>query len=201
MDRKKRPLNRLTNVRDSKLYVIATEGSKTEKVYLDALSKHYRNSKIHIKILERLDPHNSSPNHVIEELNKFKKEYKLDSHDELWMLIDLDRWHRLFDIAQKCVQKNFNLAVSNPCFEIWLLLHISDLTNYNKNDLEKSKGYCEKELRNLLGSYNKSNPDLNHFLPNIKDAINRAKQLDVNLQDRWPISFGSRVYKLVEKII
>lgn len=204
MERKKRPLNRISNVRDSKLYVIATEGELTEKLYFLELSLKYRNPRVHVEILDRLNSNNSAPNHVLMQLDKFKKEYHLKKDDELWMVIDLDRWHNslLSDISKQCIQKKYNLAVSNPCFEIWLILHVSDFNDCFASNFEELKSNdFEKELRRLLGSYNKAKPDFSEILPNIEVAINRAKALDIDPDCRLPKTFGSRVYKLVEKII
>lgn len=204
MDRKKRPLNRISNIRDSKLYVIASEGELTEKIYFSELRLKYRNPKVHIEILDRLNRNNSAPNHVLMQLDKFKKEYHLNKDDELWMVIDLDRWHTslLSDISKQCSQKKYNLAISNPCFEVWLILHILDLNNCFSSNFESLKSNdFEKELRRLLGSYNKANPDFSKILLNIEIAIIRAKSLDIDPDCRLPKTFGSRVYKLVEKII
>lgn len=34
-------------------------------------------------------------------------------------------------LRQKCVEAGYFLAISNPCFEVWLLFHYSDLTEYD----------------------------------------------------------------------
>jgi hypothetical protein len=59
----------------------------------------------------------------------------------------------------------------------------------------------EAELIKLLNSYNKSNLDTAQFLPFVKQAIERAKQLDTNPKQRWSNELGTRVYQLVDKII
>jgi len=167
---------------------------------------YFFNPRVHVEILERLTS-SSSPEHVLEELNKFKSKYKLNKDDELWMAIDLDRWHQrnLSSVATQCSQKGYYLAVSNPCFEVWLLLHLRDLSSYSVDQIEKflqnSNRDLEIEIRNILGSYNKSNPDTSKFLPHVHKAKKRARRLDLNPEDRWPNSIGTRVYLLVEKII
>ena len=118
------------------------------------------------------------------------------------MIIDFDKWplRNLENISEQCLQDRFFLAVSNPCFELWLLLHLREITE----DDHKRLNNCDKverEIRNMLGSYNKSNINTSDFLPHLNDAIDRAKNLDNGPNSRWPNSLGTRVYKVAEKII
>ncbi|WP_069472057.1 RloB family protein [Candidatus Marithrix sp. Canyon 246] len=148
MARERKKLERISAVRDARLFIIATEGEQTEKQYFeDLVSKN---------------------------------------------------WYGYF------------LALSNPCFELWLLLHIKSLEEYPDNALDEflenkkvssSRTRLEAELINLLNSYNKSNLDTAQFLPFVKQAIERAKKLDTNPKQRWSNGLGTRVYQLVEKII
>ncbi len=117
------------------------------------------------------------------------------------------RWteQNLSDVAGKCRDKGFWIAVSNPCFELWMLLHLDEFDLYDyeqKNRLfHNSQNFIEREIRRILGSFNKSNPDTSKFLPHIENAVIRAKKLDINPNSRWPNSLGTRVYLLVEKIL
>lgn len=213
MPRKFKPRSRLSGVRDAKLIVIASEGVKTEKQYFEGLASRYINSRVKVYVLEREDVMASSPERVIRELDSFEDEYpNLESDDEFWLVIDVDRWGdaKLAEIAQKCQQKNYNLAVSNPCFELWLLLHLRSLDEYSQETLNeflenprigRERKRLGMELLKILGKYNKSNLNVDQFLPFVKQAIQRARELDTCPSDRWPNDLGSRVYLLAEKII
>jgi hypothetical protein len=100
------------------------------------------------------------------------------------------------------------VAVSNPCFEFWLLLHLKAISEYSKEELflllknEKvtsKKNYVDTKISEILGFYNKSNPKPHLFLPTVDKAIMQAKELNINNED-FPKSLGSHVYKIVEKI-
>lgn len=97
------------------------------------------------------------------------------------------------------------MALSNPCFEVWLLLHLKDITKYPKTKIIAFEGNknkeLDKEIRRICGSYNKSKLNTKNFLPNMENAIDRAKKLDIEPDHRWPNTIGTRVYKLAEKII
>lgn len=204
---KKRDFRRISNCRDvKKIYVIATEGEKTEPKYFNDLKALYRNPLVHVEVLKRQNSA-SSPNRVINVLNKFKSLYELKQADELWILIDKDNWgnRNLSITAAQCRQKKYYLAVSNPCFEVWLLLHLRDISKYGSHKIralsENTNRDLEREIRRICGSYNKSNLDSSKFLSTVRIAIRRARKLDINPQHRWTNSIGTRVYRLAEKII
>ena len=74
--------------RDARLIVIASEGKDTERIYFKALAKEYTNPRVHVHILERseAEQNNSSPEHVLKQLNDYKEQYALEADDELWFL-------------------------------------------------------------------------------------------------------------------
>lgn len=214
MGRIKRDFKRPENKRSAKLIVIATEGRKTERIYFEALAENFDSTKVHVEVIEKLDD-NSSPDVVLEQLNSFADEFNLDENDELWMVIDRDyqSWEieMIKSVAQICHQKRgYYLAVSNPAFELWLLLHLVDcsaLTQQEKEDLFKNakvtrnKTYSKKMLSDLLGGFNEAKYDADSFVPKVEEAIKNAIALDVNPRTRWPNYLATRVYKLVQNII
>ena len=205
MPRIRLPLTRKSKNRDAKLIIIAAEGRNTEIKYFEDLSNEYYNPKVHVLPLKR-ESNKSAPNHVISQLNDFKSTYSLDKNDELWLVIDIDKWTNkmLSDIITQCNQKGYSYAVSNPCFELWLLLHILDVNFLDDGEKKKLSKISEisKKIRAILGSYNKSNIDTSCFLPHVKIAIERSKLL-LNLQSsqRWTNELGTTLHNLVEKII
>ena len=192
--RKRRPLNRtITHLRDTKLFIIATEGEKTEKQYFEM----FRNPRAQVKVIPTQEG-KSAPEYVLERLKEFHREYQLTKTDELWLMIDVDRWQevKLSQIAAIAIQKGYYLAVSNPCFELWLCLHLSEA-----NQLGLTCRDLEAFLRNHSGSYNKANLRPEVYLLGVNDALRRAKELHSNDQERWPTQTGSHVYKIVEKLL
>ncbi|MDZ7642065.1 MAG: RloB family protein [Desulfurivibrio sp.] len=193
--RKKRPLDRESKpkpFRDARLIVIATEGRKTEKQYFSL----FGNKKCQVHIIPSQDDR-SAPKYVIERLREFKKEHQLDKDDELWLMIDVDRWKetQLGMVASQAKGSKFNLAVSNPCFEVWLYLHYSDL---NPQPIKAKE--LKKKLKSLIGGYNSNKLDPQKFVNRIDQAIARAKSLDDNPDERWPSRTGTHVYKVMEKV-
>lgn len=202
--------------RDARIIVIASEGKDTERIYFQALASEYANPRVHVHILERGEDeqNNSSPEHVLKQLNDYKRDYSLEEDDELWLVIDKDRWTEamLSHVAAECAQNDFmHMALSNPCFELWLLLHLVDATSltseeqeqWMKNDRSsrRTDPYLKVRLRQAMGSYNESNYDAQILIPHVEIAIERARVLDDNPADRWPQTLGTRVCQLAESVI
>ncbi len=206
----KRDFQRKSGLRDARLIIIAAEGEKTEKIYFEGLKKHYQNPRVHVEVLDRW-LEGSDPEKVILDLDHFRAEYHLrKGYDQLWLVIDVDRWReKLAFVAQACFQKQYHLAVSNPAFEIWLLLHVRELASYPaevlaeflENQKTGERTRVELELLHLLGSYNKANPQIAYFAPRAQTAILNGRAADQNPELRWPNQPGSRVYLLAEKIV
>ena len=202
--------------RDARLIVVASEGKDTERIYFKALAKEYTNPRVHVHILERseAEQNNSSPEHVLKQLNDYKESYALEADDELWLVIDKDRWTEamLSRVATECAQDDYmHMALSNPCIELWLLLHLVDVTSLTSEEQQqwlenrrKSKSadpYLKVRLRQEMGSYHEAAYDAQMLIAHVEKAIERAKTLDKNPSDRWPQTLGTRVYLLAESVM
>jgi RloB-like protein len=184
-------LDRQQDRRDAKLFIVATEGKETEKQYF----RIFNSSRIKVEILATTEDGKSSPEYVLERLDIFKERYDLDEDDMLWLVSDVDRWgaKKLSSVCSQARQKGYNLAISNPCFEVWLTLHFEELNNQDRTcDNFKAR------LRTILGSYNGSNLDISAYQQNIENAVNRAKNLHQISRQDWPPTLGTHVYRLVE---
>lgn len=209
--RKRKDFVRLEGVRSARLVVIAAEGRRTESIYFSAVKDRLRAPNVHVEILAR-DSNESSPESVHGQITDFMRQYNIEDDDELWLVIDRDRWHErmLSQVARLCAQNpHMNFCMSNPCFELWLLLHIEDIRDYDEDTYNalslnrKNKAgvpWLKKRMRDLLGSYSESNYDAARLLPHAPKAMAIAKELDINPADRWPQTIGSRVYLLMESI-
>lgn len=213
-----RSFTRDSEYRDAKYIVIATEGSKTEPRYFEdlALDQRYRNPRVHVEVITRDDENetSSAPNHVINQLAEYEQVHDLVEGDELWIVIDKDKWKSsmLSEVARLVKQKGYHLADSNPCFELWLLLHRRSLDCYTELELTELKENkkakfrsrrrrLDLELMDICGSYDSSNLKTADYIPYINTAIANAAKADSNKDDRWLNQIGSRVYKLAQSII
>jgi len=197
--RKKRPIERsLKSLRDTRLLIIATEGRITEKQYF----AQFHNRRVQVKVIPTGEDNKSSPEYVLERLKHFRQEHELEANDELWLMIDVDRWQdkKLSSVTQEAKASGFKLAISNPCFETWLLCHYI-LPTITTASCKKITEQLNDELKKVYNSgYNKAKLDTDHFKPYVKQALQNAKQLENNPSARWPNQVGTHVYKVVELV-
>lgn len=178
-----------------KLFIVATEGDKTEPQYFATFNDHH--SVIHVDCIK--SKHRSSPLQGLKRMEDRLKQKNLENSDEAWLVVDKDQWTdeqlaQLHTWSQSA--DNYGFALSNPKFEYWLLLHFEDGTNIG------SPSECSARLKRHLPDYDKG-LDIRKITPDmIEEAIRRAKIRDNPPYVDWPRTFGSTtVYKLVENIL
>ncbi|MGV3623483.1 MAG: RloB family protein [Archangium sp.] len=180
------------------MFVVATEDTYAPKQYFAA----FELPRVSIKVVET-DDSQSAASHVVARLKKIVDEAKKFGEwtdvDQYWVLLDTDHWSQGTHVAafSKAIKEakdcGFHVAVSNPCFELWLLLHVVDASS----PLDAKT--AEQQLRTALGGYSKTNVPTAKLMPLLNDAIARAKKLDVG-EGGWPQSVGTQVHLLVEAI-
>lgn len=196
--------------RNPKLIVVATEGSDSERVYLEYFDD---NSKVIVIPIPNQN-NQSSPQHVLDNLENFIQRggtindvgrYQFDMNkDEFWIMLDTDHWIRpnhvqnFSFVTQQAFQKGYKLAISNSSFEVWLYLHLTDLSIVDEG---QNASYFEGRIRSILGSFNKLNPKKEVFYPHINVAIERSRVLFEHDDNRWPQITGSHVFRLIESIL
>jgi len=149
---------------------------------------------------------------VIERFNEFRRQYRLDKEDQLWLVIDKDRWPdaQLAEVAKQSHQKKYQLALSNPCFELWLWLHWVDPSQENYEALRlcwlnvkvsATRRHLEEQLSTLAGGYQKNKSDFRSCYPHVPQALVGARWLDASSEGRWPDYLATRVYLLVSGLV
>lgn len=196
MSNERRKLIRQTGFREQiPLILIATEGEKTEPQYFEIFKSTKNN--LHIEIIGSKGK--SSPDRVLKKLKTEIKKHEIGKRDKAWLVIDVDEWpkQKLDAVHEWSLSKsNYGLAVSNPKFEFWLLLHFDEC-----NDI-KHKDECIRRLLHHLPSFEKGDIDRDKFTSErIEDAIHRAKKKDTPACKKWPEDFGTTVYRLVEILV
>ena len=175
-----------------KLFVIATEGTKTEPQYFALFNN--RDSVVKVDCIKGKS--DSAPRHVLKRMKDRLKREALSTSDEAWLVVDKDEWtdDQLAQLhAWSQEEDHYGFALSNPKFEYWLLLHFESGTDIG------SSRQCSDRLKQHWPDYDKG-IDARKITPGIENAIDRAKARDNPPCVDWPRVFGSTVYKLVEKI-
>lgn len=212
MPRERQPFNRKKKHKQpEKVFVLAYEGNLTEPQYYEALRERlrFKNFVVQVQSLKRAaNDTKSAPKYVFQQLKEAKSKLNFRATDEFWMIIDKDEW-KLDEWMKKCAaEKNFYLAISNPCFEFWLWLHCFKLADYSaiqQEELFRNKKISRKRRfvdnylsEHLPQGYKKNDILPERFLDHIEQAIAQAKTLD---KGAILEHLGSDNYKLVEKLL
>lgn len=133
--------------RDATIFIVVCEGSHKEPEYFNFF--HLLTKKIKVVTVPSQDGR-SSPIHLIPNAHNAIDKHNSDEGDfELWFVIDVDRWRsQIHELQNEASEGNWNVAISNPCFEVWLNDHFEN-ANAPSNDQEK----CSKWKSHLHNSY------------------------------------------------
>lgn len=171
--RDKRPLRRRAPQIDERArFVILCEGELTEPLYLKAFAALQE-----VRRIATLDVHGMGyePRRLVEEARAMKHNERRQraGATEYWCVFDVEapRRHARLDEAVRMARDNgINVAISNPCFELWLVLHYTDHERWIDND------DCRSLRRQHDGSKGKG-LDGAAYMPRRHEAIERAKRL------------------------
>lgn len=198
--RNKQPLTRkIAKKQVARLIVIATEGSNTEPDYFNGMFSLNKNPRVILEVLGT-EKGFSAPKHVLQRLQDVisDEDLKFDLDDELWLVIDVDDWpwKEINKVVRSAKKSGINVAISNPCFEVWLILHIQ---NFPASGCETSQK-CKQFLRSIGGSKRNGDLILRNLEPGISIATQRAIALDTNTSNLVPNKPGTRLYNLLLSI-
>ncbi len=190
------------------VFYVAMEGSVTERKYFDSIIRKYGLRNVY---LLRKTKTRSSPRDVLKRLDQQTKKRRNDHGailDEIyWAVFDTNGrpTKTLRQVANEAKRKNYHLAASNPCFELWLLLHFGSLPDQRRLKGLAETGGCDSVIRYCKKHYDQkcheSNFDPSMYVANLDDALENAKDSDSDENDAWLYNVGSRVYCLVESIL
>lgn len=185
--------------RDARLFIIATEDTYAARQYFGVFGG--LSPRVKIVVSETTDSR-SSPGHVVDRLLRYREREELNEDDRLWALLDTDHWvepnHRpqLLDAIKRAKDCDISVAMSNPCFDLWLLLHHLDLPD--DHGIMDGKGVSEF-MRNNGVPFNKLKLDLRCYGPEaVRLAIVRSRRLCGDCAPTgWPQAVGTQVHHLL----
>lgn len=142
----------------------------------------------------KIEPRGDSPLHCIEHAISLYGAAD-PAFDEVWCVFDVDQFD-MGEAGRRARKAGVELAVSNPCFELWLLLHMVDATR-PFTDCRDVRRALTKELP----GFSKSRLDFDRFRPGIDKAVDRARRLEEGL-DRGALANPSTgVWRLAALIV
>jgi hypothetical protein len=178
---------------------VICEGEVTEPSYFNALRTELRNPLIEIEIEGRGEGPKSLVERAVlrkKESDRYaRRERQAQVYDEIWCVFDVDEHAKLADARQQARDNGIELAVSNPCFELWALLHFQSQTAYLERQAARSR------LKTHLPGYDKDLP-FARLQAGYEEAVRRAAHLERRCEDRGcpGDNPSTGVHRLTERI-
>ena len=158
--------------------VIACEGKNTEPRYFEACVSGYGAGLVRLRVLPETGVPITVVRAAIEERNALIEMYResRDSFDccfRVWAVFDKDD-HEVEEALALANTNQIDVAFSNPCFELWPILHLED---YGRQD---GRHLVQRRLRELMPSYDHSQRaevDFSKLVDTFPVAYRRAEKL------------------------
>ncbi len=176
------PIRRQKSSRESKRhFFLFCEGKNTEPAYFSALKRTLTGALITVET----KPGVGVPMTIATEAVKFaksqgmtktsrRKKNSFEENDEVWAVFDRDEHPNFDEAISLCQANNVGVARSNPCFELWLILHEGD---YNRPD---HRDAVQRKLKKLRPEYDNRKgkiPDCDDLVTRVEAAEERGKVL------------------------
>lgn len=161
-------------------FTLFCEGKNTEPAYFEAIKHAYPSTQIYVRIERGVGvPHTVAEKAIVfaksEGLarNSRRKRDSFEEGDEVWAVYDRDEHPRFQEAVDRCEQHGIKVGRSNPCFEVWLILHVLDY------DQPNTRHQVQKVLQNLRPDYDKKGSkilDCDDLVSRVQDAEQRGEK-------------------------
>lgn len=158
-----------------KIYIFC-EGS-TEEIYL----QHFKNRVYNAEIIS-VDPKHTDAYGIVRYAKKYIRKEKIDLKlgDRGYCVFDSDPKSNpdikgVFQALEGCEKEGLYNIFSNPCFEVWFVLHFGGAP-YGKTATQM-KHYLKELLKEKCPNYSETVDIYDLLFPMQKDAVKRAKAL------------------------
>lgn len=185
-------------------YLIVCEGKKTEPNYFNGLKRKI-NEKYGNKVdvlIPNIDVKGTGMNTTsLVEYTQKTVNHANKVYGQVWVVFDKDDYNdEQFDLAiDNC---NYNVAWSNPNFELWILAHFKKVNRYVSKD-DVLQGLSKEFQKNGLGDYTKN--DTNIFAKvtsegKLHTAIKNCDYMEELNKDGQALQRNpmTKVYKIVD---
>ena len=182
------------------IILVVSEGEVTEPEYLRGLQRACRNPRVTIEVA----PEHGDPKFLVEHAKRYKERAQTQAdrekddnlaYDSVWCVFDRDEHPRFGEAIEMARDNGIRLAISNPCIELWLLLH------FRENPGAQLRVKIRAMLSKHVPTYDK-HVDYATYAAGYQQAAARAGKMDHDAEaaDEPHRNPTTGVYKLTELI-
>jgi hypothetical protein len=193
-DRQRRPARSQRPLPPGKSLLVVCEGT-TEQEYIDELSRHIGNPSVQIRFCRD----RGSPDKIIELAQHEIRDQAANRNprfDEVWCVFDRDSHDYFNGAIQTAIDRGYKLAVSNPCIELWLLVH------HRQSPGQRHRDDVHDMLKRHDKGY-KKHVRFERYVNGIPSAVQIAHRMEVIANEDGERPFGNpstSFYKLLISI-
>lgn len=172
------PRRRVERREPRRVIRVLTEGRNTEPSYLAQLQKRYPDSSVHLDIRDS----GMTPLTLVRRAREYQKAEshsrsadRITDFEEVWCVFDVDEHPNVSQAINEAHQSGIGVVVSNPCFELWLVLHHRDQTAH----IDRRAAQREARALGLIDERKRLVPhNVDALMNGYGEAVRRAQQLE-----------------------
>lgn len=160
-------------------FTIFSEGKNTEPEYFNQIDRETPNALVAILVNGAA----GAPKTLGEKALAFRRQHfkrgkplnSFEEKDQIWVVFDRDEHDKVKETTDNLRANKIGVAFTNPCFELWLILHYEDF------DKATDRHSIQKHLETLCEDYKSSHgkkADCKKLMAKIKDAEQRARKMN-----------------------
>ncbi|NJM90828.1 MAG: RloB domain-containing protein [Myxococcales bacterium] len=156
--------------------MIVCEGTKTEPAYFKRLQHEFRNRMVQVEIT----PVGGVPMTLVERARNLQDTARQNAKaqrdenlrfNKVWCVFDRDEHPSVHEACLLAERHEISVAFSNPCFELWALLHLGDQAErIHRHELQS-------KVNQLLGNKHPKLLPFDKFHHGYEAAVRRAEAL------------------------
>lgn len=179
MKRRGGHLRRIVETRDPRpKCIVVCEGQRTEPDYLNAFQTRFPKALFRIESVTGVGAPKTLLSRALDEKRTIKRALKKSesfrSQDQIWIAFDKDEHPEIAQTIYNARANDIGVAFSNPCFELWLILHVQD---YGKTE---DRHAIQKRCQSCVDGYDRTKGKSGDFLKlidNLEEAERRGQSL------------------------
>lgn len=188
--RPQRSLRRAAPTRSAKRkFIIYSEGKNTEPHYFRAVRRDLLGALVDLEIIDAAGVPMTIAETACERAAALKRsrgrKSSFEEGDQVWAVFDRDEHPKVAEALERCRSGNVGVAFSDPCFELWLILHFD---NFDRPD---DRHQVQSALAGVCEGYDPKgakSADFSKLTLKVKEAEERAaRQLERREAEGRPI--------------
>ena len=162
-------------------FILFCEGRNTEPAYFDAIRRACSSALIAVETHPGVGVPYTIATRAVAQVRELglgrrsrRKKDSFEEADQVWAVFDRDEHPRFNEAVAFCESNGVGVARSNPCFELWLILHEQD---HDRPDHRHGAQAQFAELRPEYDADRRKIPDCDELATRVEQAEARAETL------------------------